>query len=148
MHTLATTNTDKPKPVSPVVALLDRVWRMHPAVNAGSLISYALEVQVGYLAELPVSTGWMMRYLRDLPTFVPTDAPAPTIIDDIAQDDVRYCLGLRASSHRDNVEGVYDDALDICQVALRLLTPGTVCRISVKSYEKTRKLNDPQEGKS
>ncbi len=118
--------------------LLDRVWSMHPDERPGAVLACALEAQVRHLSLLPVGSGWMMRFLRDLPTFIPTDAPIPDVVDPSLEEDVVYALALRCASHAGDGEAIHRDAVAICTAALTHLTPGTVCRISVRAYQQTR----------
>lgn len=79
-----------------------------------------------------------MRFLRNLPTFIPADAPIPDADNDTLQDDVVYALDLRRQAHGADERSVYLDAVHICTAALTHLTPGTVCRISIRAYQQTR----------
>lgn len=118
--------------------LLDRVWSMHPHERAGTVIACALEAQVRHLSLLPVGSGWMMRFLRDLPTFIPADAPIPDPVDASLEEDVVYALALRCAAHGGDGAAIHQDAVQIRDVALTHLTPGTVCRISIRAYQQTR----------
>jgi len=116
--------------------LLDRVWRMHPHASPVDILACALDLQVGHLSHLPVGGGWMMRFLRDLPTFVPADAPIPEPPPPEVEEDVTHALELRVSVQGTRPETVYRDAASICRAALRHMAPGTVCRIAVRAYQR------------
>jgi hypothetical protein len=125
-------------PATPVIALLERVWRMHPEVSAADVLACALEAQVRHLAQLPARGRWMMRFLRDLPTSVAADAAADGPRPAMVEDDVVCALALRCSSHGMSGDAVHEDAAAICRAALRHLPPGLVCRISLRAYERIR----------
>ena len=117
------------------VDLLDRVCRMHPEALPEDVLACALATQVGHLSQLPVGGGWMMRVLRELPTFVPADAPIPVVKCVAVEEDVVHALDLRCAAHGHDAERIYSDAAHICGVALHHITPGTVCRIAVRAYQ-------------
>lgn len=135
MERLAGHRTDEAEGRASALDLLDRVWRMHPEASPGDILACALEIQVAHLSRLPVGGGWMMRFLRDLPTFIPADAPIPEPPSMAVQEDVAHALELRHSLQGVDCEAVYRDAADICAVALRYITPGTVCRIAIRAYQ-------------
>jgi hypothetical protein len=136
MERLASDRTESEGERASVLDLLDRVWRMHPDASPVDILACALELQVGHLSLLPVGGGWMMRFLRDLPTFIPADAPIPPSPPPEVEEDVTHALQLRLSAQSGRPEAVYRDAAGICDVALRHMTPGTVCRIAIRAYQR------------
>jgi len=136
MERLAGDTTESEGGRASVLDLLDRVWRMHPEVPPADILACALDLQVGHLCRLPVGGGWMMRFLRDLPTFIPADAPIPAAPPPEVEEDVTHALELRLSAQSGRPEAVHADAAGICGVALRHMTPGTVCRIAIRAYQR------------
>lgn len=117
----------------PVVVLLDRIWDMHPDVAAAAVMSCALRAQVAHLARLPVSGRWMIRFLKGLPACVQT-GDGPERMRDMLDDDVSYALAMRRESHGMDGDAVHADALAICGLALRHMSPAMVCGISLGAY--------------
>ena len=117
----------------PIVVLLDRVWRMYADADAATIMTSALYAQVGHLARLPVSGGWMMRFLKELPTFEMTDEIAERPFD-MLDEDMSCMLAMRRDRHGVDGDAVHADARRICDLALRHMPPARVCLTSIRAY--------------